>query len=194
MSETTTKTIPTTNSGDPEEVDSVYHVILNDHLKDEFIKWLEDKNQEAVTMDKDINTNTWKNNDAFFGIGKYPIVKKKPTWRDRLSPNEQGNFFLGGREYPPYHIPTAANNLALEAKGKRTRSAAATSTPAATTDATKTTTPATREISPLTLRSRSASGEKDKKITRLLLGDGGRRKKRTRRKRKARKKRTRKRN
>lgn len=76
MAETTTSKYTYNTTGDQEEVDSVYHVILNDDLKDEFIKWLKDKNQQAVRMDKVNASNTWKNNDAFFGIGKYPIVSK----------------------------------------------------------------------------------------------------------------------
>ena len=176
--ETKTNTIPTTNSGDPKEVDSVYHVILNDDLKDEFIKWLKSKKQNPVLMDKDANTNnTWKNskNNAFFGIGKYPIVEKvgkHQSVEKGLSSLRRKNLRIAAKEATKdketTEMLTRYNNDLLEKMSKETPS-----------------------------RPRPASPQMgDVNASDVSSGDdwGGGRKKRSRRKRKAIKKRTRKRN
>ena len=120
----------TRHPGDQGEVDSVYHVILNDELKDEFIEWLEKKNQEAVPMDKDVDTNnTWKKNDAFFGIGEYPIVEKarrEQEARERLSSLRRTNLRTMEREAAKdkaeIKMLTRYNNDLLEKISKKTPS------------------------------------------------------------------------
>jgi len=122
----------TEHSGDTEEVDSVYHVILNDDLKDKFIKWLRRERQTAVKMVKDVNTgNTWKNskNNAFFGIGEYPIVEKvekHQSMKERLSSLRRTNLRTAAAEAAKdkaeIKMLTRYNNDLLEKMSKETPS------------------------------------------------------------------------